>query len=140
MRLLGIDYGDARTGIAVSDPTGMIALEAGMVESRDPEYTARKIAVYAASLGAESIVLGHPVNMNATCGPRSEKTKHFAEILQNTTGLPVVLWDERLTTSGAERILHETGIRGKQKKARIDALAAVLILQGYLDYLRLRGT
>ena len=138
MRLLGIDYGDARTGVAASDPTGRIASEVDVIRSHDPGYTADRIAEHAERLRAERLVLGHPLNMDGSAGPRSEKTRVFANLLHQKTGLPVELWDERRTTVSADQLLREAGLRGAKKKGRLDSVAAVIILQNYLDYLKNR--
>lgn len=136
VHILGVDYGDARTGLAMSDPTGMLASGAGVVTAYTPEKTAEAVAARARTLGAQQIVLGYPRNMNGTEGPRAEKTKLFAGILEKISGLPIILWDERGTTTDAHRILSENGRSGKKRKQAVDEVAAVLILQGYLDKLR----
>lgn len=132
MRIMAIDYGDARTGIAISDLTGLLAGVAQTIEARRPEMVAAQVDALARQHGVTELVLGYPRNMDGTLGPRAEKSEALAELLRETTGLPVTLWDERRTTVDAHRILSETGNFGKKRKARVDAVAATLILEGYL--------
>ena len=138
MRIMAIDYGDAHTGIAVSDPTGLLAGFTTVITAYRPEAVAERIAALAAEHGAEELVLGHPVNMNGTLGPRSEKAHAMKALLEERTGLPVVLWDERRTTIDAHQILMNSGKNAKQRKKNVDAVAASLILEGYLTYKRSR--
>jgi len=137
MRIMAIDYGDARSGAAFSDITGTLAGESLVLKSPSlsasgEKQTAAKLAALAKERGAEEIVVGYPKNMNGTLGPRAEKSERLAEALRQATGLPVFLWDERLTTVDAHRILSENSVYGKKRKATVDAVAAVLILEGYL--------
>ena len=134
MRIMAIDYGDAHTGIAVSDPTGLLAGFTTTVNAYRPEAVAERIAVLAEEHGAEELVLGHPVNMNGTLGPRSEKAHAMKALLEERTGLPVILWDERRTTIDAHQILMNNGKNAKKRKKTVDAVAAALILEGYLPY------
>ena len=134
MRIMAIDYGDAHTGIAVSDPTGLLAGVTTTVDAYRPEAVAERIAVLAEEHGAEELVLGHPVNMNGTLGPRSEKAHAMKALLEERTGLPVILWDERRTTIDAHQILMNNGKNAKKRKKTVDAVAAALILEGYLTY------
>lgn len=129
---MAIDYGDARTGIAVSDLTGMICGEAFTVEEWSAERLAHRIAEEAKNRDVGTIVLGLPKNMDGTEGPRAEKSRAFREILERETGLPVVLWDERRTSVEAHAILHANGKREKNHRKTVDAVAASLILEGYL--------
>ena len=138
MRIMAIDYGDAHTGIAISDPTGLLAGFTTVITAYRPEAVAERIAALAAEHGAEELVLGHPVNMNGTLGPRSEKARTMKALLEERTGLPVVLWDERRTTIDAHQILMNSGKNAKQRKKNVDAVAASLILEGYLTYKRSR--
>ena len=133
MRIMAIDYGDANTGIAVSDPTGFIA---GFTTVIRAEKAAAQIAALAEEHAAEELVLGHPLNMDGTLGERAEKAEALAVILREYTGLPVVLWDERRTTIDAHQILFNAGKNGKKRKKIVDAVAASLILEGYLTYRR----
>ena len=134
MRIMAIDYGDAHTGIAVSDPTGLLAGFTATVDAYRPEAVAEQIAVLAKEYEAEELVLGHPVNMDGTLGPRSEKARTMEELLEERTGLPVILWDERRTTIDAHQILINSGKNAKKRKKTVDAVAASLILEGYLTY------
>lgn len=134
MRILAIDYGDAHTGIAVSDPTGLLAGFTTTIHSRRQEVVVEQIRALAEAHGAEELVLGHPRNMDGSLGPRAEKAEALAEILKASTGLPVVLWDERRTTIDAHQILMGAGKNAKKRKKTVDAVAASLILEGYLTY------
>ena len=136
MRVMAIDYGDAHTGVAVSDPTGLLAGYAAVVDGREAEAVAEKLAALAREHGAEELVLGHPLNMDGTRGPRAEKSEAFAELLRAASGLPVTLWDERRTTVDAHHILFRAGKNGKKRKKTVDAVAASLILEGYLAWKR----
>lgn len=129
--LLGVDYGDVRTGLAVS--AGKMAFGAGCVISKSMRKTVEGVAQAAQRRQAEGIVLGDPVNMDGSRGPRSEKCQIFADMLAQRTGLPVILWDERLTTVDAHDILSEINVRGEKRKKAVDELSATLILQSYLD-------
>ena len=139
MRIMAIDYGDAHTGIAISDPTGLLAGFTTVINSRRQEVVVEQVALIAKEHGAEELVLGHPVNMDGTLGPRSEKAKAMKALLEEATALPVVLWDERRTTVEAHGILHASGKRMKQHKKTVDAVAATLILEGYLTFRRRGG-
>ena len=138
MRILGLDYGSKTVGVAVSDPLGLTAQSVETIW-RNQENKLRqplaRIEELAAEYQAEKIVLGLPKNMNNTIGERAEKTLEFREMLERRTGLPVVMWDERLTTVEAERTLMEASVRRENRKQYLDQLAAVFILQGYLDSL-----
>ena len=135
MKIMAVDFGDVRTGICLSDPTCTLASRSMTVTERSPEKLADVIAETATLEGVTKIVLGYPKNMNASEGPRTEKTRAFAELLHSVSGIEVVLWDERLTTTQAHSILSETGKRVKKHKGTVDSVAASLILQGYLDFL-----
>ena len=136
MRILGLDYGSRTCGVAVSDPLGLTAQGLETIvrkEENKLRRTLARIQELCEQYGVEVIVLGLPLNMNDTISPRAEKTLLFAEQLKRRTGLPVVLQDERLTTVEAEQTLIEAGVRREHRKQYVDKLAAVLILQGYLD-------
>ena len=134
MRIMAIDYGDAHTGIAVSDPTGFLAGFTTVITAYRPEPVAQQVADLAKEHGAEELVLGQPKNRDGTRGPRAEKAEAMAELLKEATGLPVVLWDERRTTIDAHQILMSGGKNAKKRKKVVDAVAASLILEGYLTY------
>ena len=138
MRILGLDYGSKTVGVAVSDPLGLTAQSVGTIwrkQENKLRQTLARIEELAAEYQAEKIVLGLPKNMNNTIGERAEKTLEFREMLERRTGLQVVMWDERLTTVEAERTLMEASVRRENRKQYLDQLAAVFILQGYLDSL-----
>lgn len=134
MRILAIDYGDAHTGVAISDPTGLLAGFTTTITAYRPEVVAEQIAALVQEHGVEELVLGHPRNMDGTRGPRAEKAESLAELLRTSTGLPVILWDERRTTIDAHQILFSAGKNARQRKKSVDAVAASLILEGYLTY------
>ena len=139
MRIMAIDYGDARTGVAFSDPTGLLAGQTFLIKSRKEEAVLAELARLAKEQGAGELVMGYPRNMDGTLGPRAEKYAAFAEKLRTGTGLPVILWDERRTTVEAHQILGDHGVRAKNRKNKVDSVAAALILEGYLDYQRIRA-
>ena len=139
MRIMAIDYGDARTGVALSDPTGFLAGQTFLIKSRKQEVVLEELAALVQRQGAQELVMGYPRNMDGTLGPRAEKYAAFARRLEGATGLPVALWDERRTTVDAHRILGEQGVRAKNRKDKIDSVAATLILEGYLDWKRLQA-
>jgi putative Holliday junction resolvase len=134
--LLGIDFGDKRTGIAVSDNTRFLASARETVTVNGLNDCAEKIAEIAREIGATGIILGLPVNMDGSHGPRAEKCKYLGEVLAEKTGIPVDFCDERMTTMEAARYLGESGTFGKKRKKVIDALSAQIILQNYLDKLK----
>lgn len=135
MRVLAVDYGDARTGIAVSDAMGMIVGQTTVIHSRNAEKTAAEIARLVRESGAERLVMGFPRNMDGSEGPRAALYREFAARLEAVCGMPVVLWDERRTTVEAHQILTDCNRHGKQRKNTVDAVAASLILEGYLSFL-----
>ena len=134
MKILAVDYGDARTGLAACDPGEMLASPVGTVEHWDPQKVAEEAAKAAKEVRAERIVVGHPLNMDGTAGPRAQLCREFAALLREASGLPVVLWDERQTTVTATRYLNATDTRGKKRKKDIDAVAATVILESYLGW------
>ena len=138
MRILGLDYGSKTVGVAVSDPLGFTAQGVEIIRRKSENkmrQTLARIEELIAQYQVEKIVLGLPKNMNNTLGDRAEKSLELKETLERRTGLPVVMWDERLTTVSANRVLMETGVRRENRKEHVDEFAAVFILQGYLDYL-----
>lgn len=134
MRIMGIDYGDARTGIAVSDLLCSIVGTTTVIHSRNADKTLAQIAQIAKEKEVEEIVMGLPRNMDGTEGPRAALCREFAQRVEETTGLPVKLWDERRTTVEAHNILSEHNYHGKKRKDTVDAVAASLILEGYLAF------
>ena len=136
---MAIDDGAARTGVALSDPTGFLAGQTFLIKSRKQEVVLEELAALVQRQGAQELVMGYPRNMDGTLGPRAEKYAAFARRLEEATGLPVALWDERRTTVDAHRILGEQGVRAKNRKDKIDSVAATLILEGYLDWKRLQA-
>ena len=134
MRIMAIDYGDAHTGIAISDPTGFLAGYTTVINAYRPDAVVAQVAALVKERGVEEIVLGHPINMDGSRGPRSEKAMALKALLEEATALPVVLWDERRTTIDAHQILMNGGKNAKKRKSVVDAVAASLILEGYLTY------
>lgn len=132
-RTLGVDFGDARTGLALSDISGFLASGIGTIKSKSFKETGDSVCEIARKNDVGLIVLGHPINMNGTLGPRSEKIQAFRDYLIEHSGLQVVLHDERLSTANAHVMLNMTGTRGKARKDIIDEMSACLILQSYLD-------
>lgn len=139
MVIIGVDYGDARTGVAASDPSEMMAFGAGCVKAEGMRKAAAGVSEIAKSKGAGLIVVGNPLNMNGSEGPRSEKCRAFAAMVGEVSGLPVELFDERLTTVSAHRILSESNVRGQKRKNSVDELSAQLILEAYLERRRITG-
>ena len=138
MRILGLDYGSKTVGVAVSDPLGLTAQGVEIIRRKSENkmrQTLARIEELIAQYQVEKIVLGLPKNMNNTLGDRAEKSLELKETLERRTGLAVVMWDERLTTVSANRVLMETGVRRENRKEHVDEIAAIFILQGYLDYL-----
>lgn len=142
MRIMGLDFGSKTVGVAVSDELLLTAQGLEIIRRKDENklrQTCARIEELIVEYGVEEIVLGLPKNMNATEGERAELTYEFREKLERRTGLPVTMWDERLTTVAADKAMIEAGIRREKRKDYVDMIAAVLILQGYLDR-RKRGT
>ena len=137
MRVMAVDYGDARTGVAISDALGMLAGFTTVIHSRKPDQVAQEIGKLVKEHRVEELVMGFPRNMDGTEGPRAELYRAFAGQLQEVTGMEVHLWDERRTTIEAHQILHATGKRMRKHKKTVDAVAATLILEGYLARKRL---
>ena len=136
---MGLDYGSVTVGVAVSDGLLLTAQPVEVIKRKSEtklRQTLARIEQIVTEYQVERIVLGYPKNMNNTEGERCEKTKEFAQMLERRTGLSVVLWDERLTTVAADRHMMESGIRRENRKQYVDEIAAVFILQGYLDSIR----
>lgn len=136
MRIMGIDYGDARTGLAVSDEMNILVGEAWTLNEWNPERVADVIAQEAQKRNVHRLVLGLPKNMDGSEGPRAEKCRSFAELLRSKTDIELVMWDERRSSIEAHAILHANGKREKKHRRTVDAVAASLILEGYLGTLR----
>ena len=136
MRIMAIDYGDQRIGLAVSDLLGMLCGEAWTMNEWDMERASKRIAEEAAAREVGTLVLGQPKNMDGSEGVRAEKSREFKTMLERDSGLPVVLWDERRSSIEAHAILHATGNKEKQHRKTVDAVAASLILEGYLGSLK----
>ena len=138
-KILSVDFGDTRTGLAVSDPSRLLASGIGYVSPGGIEKTADAVAEIAAEQKAVAIVVGLPVNMDGSEGSRAQRCKKFASMLSERTGIPVAMFDERMTTMTASRYLNETGTHGKKRKTVIDTLSAQIILQNCLDRLKYMG-
>ena len=136
MRIMAIDYGDARIGLAVSDPMGILVGDAWTMEEWDQARAVSRIAQEAEKRGVSRFVLGLPKNMDGTEGPRAEKSREFKALLEAQSGLDVVLWDERRSSIEAHAILHAGGKKEKDHRKTVDAVAASLILEGYLGSLK----
>ena len=134
-RIIALDYGDARTGVAVSDLTGTIAGESLTIQEWNTERLAQRLSFFARERDCERFVLGLPRNMDGTEGPRAEKARQFGAMLEQGSGIPVIFWDERRTTIEAHAILHAAGKKEKKHRASVDAVAASLLLESYLKSL-----
>mgnify|MGYP000494202257 CR=1 FL=1 len=139
MRVMAIDYGDAHTGVAISDPTGFLAGMTTIIHSRKAEVVLSELARLVKEHQVDQLVMGFPRNMDGTEGPRAQLYRDFAAQVAQATGLEPVLWDERRTTVDAHRILAEGGKNAKKRKKTVDAVAASLILEGYLDFQRMKN-
>lgn len=136
MTVMAIDYGDAHTGIAISDPTGFLTGTTTTIHSRKAEVVLEELNRLVQVHRVDELVMGFPRNMDGTEGPRAQLYRDFAARVTEVTGLPTVLWDERRTTVDAHRILFDSGKNAKKRKQTVDAVAASLILEGYLDFKR----
>ncbi|MDE6913202.1 MAG: Holliday junction resolvase RuvX [Lachnospiraceae bacterium] len=139
MRKMGLDFGSKTVGVAVSDPLQITAQGVEIVRRKSENklrQTLARIEELIVEYEVDELVLGFPKNMNDTLGERAEKTQEFKDMLERRTGLSVQLWDERLTTVAADKAMMEAGIRREERKEHVDRIAAVFILQGYLDYLK----
>lgn len=140
MRILSVDYGLARIGIALSDASGMLATALTVVQRRSDEAAAREIAELASAHRAERIVVGLPRNMDGSIGDRARACQDFATLLGEVSGIEIAMFDERLTTVAAERSLIAQGVKRAKRKQVIDAVAATILLQSYLDAQKSRST
>lgn len=138
MVVMAIDYGDAHTGVAISDPTGFLAGTVTTIHSRKAQVVLDELVKLVRDHRVDELVMGFPRNMDGTEGPRAQLYREFAAALEQTTGMTPVLWDERRTTVDAHRILFEAGKNAKKRKKTVDAVAASLILEGYLDFRRMQ--
>ena len=136
MIIFSVDYGKARTGLAVCDKNEIIATPVGVITEYNMEKLSDKVAASAVEHHAELIVVGLPLNMNGSEGDSAENVRIFSEMLENKTGIEVKLWDERCTTVTAHKYLNMTDTRGKKRKAVVDSVAAVIILEDYLNFRR----
>ena len=134
MKIMAIDYGDAHTGIAISDRTLTLTGFSAVITAYRPEAVIEQVKKLIAEHEVTDLVLGHPINMDGTRGPRAEKAEGFAAQLKEATHLPVTLWDERRTTVDAHNILMSNGKNAKERKKTVDAVAASLMLEGYLTF------
>lgn len=139
MTVMAIDYGDAHTGVAISDPTGFLAGTATTIHSRRDDVVLEELTRLVQEHRVDRLVMGFPRNMDGTEGPRAQLYREFADRVTEATGLTPVLWDERRTTVDAHRILSDAGKNAKKRKKTVDAVAASLILEGYLDFMRLQN-
>lgn len=136
MRIMGVDYGDSRIGIAVSDPLGITAQGVGTLQNKGKAHLREELSRLLEQYSPEKIVVGMPKNMDGTLGFRAEETHKFAELLKPLTTAEIVFWDERLTTVSAASILNETNTRGKSRKKVIDTVSACIILENYMNSLK----
>lgn len=136
MIILSVDYGDKRTGIAVCDKLQLLASPVCVLTEWNSDVLAQKIVDIALEKKAEQIIVGLPKNMDGSKGFRADACEELGNIIKSKTDIPIVFWDERLTTVSAHRILSENNVRGKKRKAVVDAVAAVTILQNYIDSLK----
>ena len=134
MIILGVDFGEARTGLAICDRSELLASPIGTVSETDFNACVEKVAAIAMKKKAACIVVGYPKHMNGTIGERAERFQQFADCLKEKTKLDTVLWDERSTTVSAHNYLNQTNTRGKKRKAVVDTVAATIILESYLAY------
>ena len=139
MKIMGVDFGDSRTGIAMCDKSEFLASPLTVIFEKNFDRCLEKTAELAKSENAELIVVGYPKNMNNTVGERAEKCALFGEKLKEMTGTEVVMWDERCTTVSAHNYLNEVNVRGKKRKNVVDAVAAVIILESYMGYRKNSG-
>ncbi|MBQ2890467.1 MAG: Holliday junction resolvase RuvX [Clostridia bacterium] len=131
--VLGIDFGDSRTGFAISDSLEIMASTVETFKEKNMKKVVLRAIELLEELHADKIVLGFPKNMNGTVGDRGKKSQRFAKELRALTDVPVILWDERLTTVSAHNLMNETNVRGQKRKDSVDKIAAAFILQSYLD-------
>lgn len=134
MKIMAVDYGDSHTGLACCDRTETVASPIGVIDEKNFNICVEKVAAASVEYEVGLIVVGNPLNMNGSAGPRSELCKSFADLLRNYVEVPVVMWDERSTTVTAHQMMNEVNKRGKKRKAVIDAVAAAVILENYMAW------
>lgn len=134
MKIMSVDFGDSHTGLACCDRTETLASPLGVINEKDFQICVEKVAAAAVEYEAGLVVIGNPINMNGTSGPRSEKCKLFAETLKSFVDVPVEMWDERATTVTAHQMMNDVNKRGKKRKEVIDAVAAAIILENYMAW------
>ncbi len=134
MKIMAVDFGEARTGLACCDRTEYLASPIGVVEETHFEKTVAAVAAAVTEYAAEMVVVGHPINMNGSLGERAERCAQFAKALEAAVAVPVALWDERGTTVSATQYLNQTNTRGKKRKQVIDEVAATIILESFLNF------
>ncbi|MDF2567521.1 MAG: hypothetical protein K0R90_977 [Oscillospiraceae bacterium] len=134
MKIMAVDLGDARTGLAVCDRTEFLASPVGVIEERNFNKIVEKVVFATKEYDVGAVVVGHPKNMDGSSGERAQKCEKFAQMLENILDIPVTLWDERSTTVMAHHYLNETNTRGEKRKKVIDAVAATIILESYLSF------
>ena len=133
MRALGLDVGERRIGAALSDPEGILATPLEAIDVQSHDQALERIVALAREHDVDRVVVGLPISMDGTLGPQAQRVKSFADALAERVGLPVLTWDERLSTVAAGRVLADAGVKRGKRKKRIDSVAASLVLQGYLD-------
>ena len=133
MRILALDIGERRIGVAVSDPSGTLATSVSVIKRRSRREDFAAVAELVRRYGVEKVIVGLPRSMDGTIGPQARRVERYAAALAKALDVPVVLWDERLSTVSAERLMREAGLGEEERRARVDAVAAAVILQDYLD-------
>lgn len=139
MIVVALDVGRKRIGVAASDPTGFLASGVQVIPRVSLRKDVEAVRSLVESLGAGRIVVGYPLSLSGDAGPQAQETERFAEALRACVSVPVVLWDERLSTLEADRRMQEAGVSGRKRRQRVDVAAAILILQSYLDHVRGQG-
>lgn len=139
MKIMAVDYGASRTGLAVCDKTEFLASPVGVIHEKVLNNVVEKIAIAAVEYDVKEVVIGHPLNMDGTVGEKAQKCELLAQKLKLLVDLPVTLWDERQTTMQAITYLNETNVRGQKRKDMIDEVAATIILESYLTYRKNKG-
>lgn len=134
MKIMAVDFGDARTGLAVCDRTEFLASPVGVIQETNFKKVVNQVAIATVEYAVGMVVVGHPINMDGSKGARAQKCADFAEELRKRVQVPVVLWDERRSTITAHNMLNDNDVRGQKRKEIIDEVAATVILESYLDY------